>query len=108
MLGRIPSYVPRAAYSAAKHFLNALTASLRAELQTTHPGITVSLVSPGVVATDFGLNARHGGIDSRAIPGSQTAAEVAAVIVDTIVHKRTDVYTRPDGRDLVMAYYTNL
>jgi len=45
---------------------------------------------------------------TRAIPGSQTAAEVAAVIVDTIVHKRTDVYTRPDGRDLVMAYYTNL
>jgi short-subunit dehydrogenase len=108
MLGRIPSFVPRTAYSASKHYLNALTASFRAELQPTHPGIVVSLVSPGVVKTDFGLNATHGGDDSRQIPGGQTAEEVAAVIVDTIEHQRIDVYTRPDGRDMVVQYYVNL
>jgi short-subunit dehydrogenase len=108
MLGRMPSYVPRAAYAAAKHFVNALTASLRAELQTTHPGITVSLVSPGVVHTDFGRNARHGGVDSRAIPGGQSAEDVAAVIADTIETRATDVYTRPDGKELVVNYYSNL
>ncbi len=69
MLGRAPTFVPRAAYSASKHFLNSLTANFRTEVQATHPEIQISLVSPGVVATDFGLNAVHGGVDSRAIPG---------------------------------------
>ena len=84
MLGRMPTFVPRAAYSASKHFLNALTANFRTEIQETHPGIQVSLVSPGVVATDFGLNAMHGGVDSRTIPGGQTAEQVAAVIAGVI------------------------
>ena len=79
MLGRVPTFLPRAAYSASKHFLNALTANFRTEVQATHPGIQVSLVSPGVVATDFGLNAMHGGVDSRSIPGGQTAEQVADV-----------------------------
>src|ERR1044072_4697687 len=60
MLGRVPFAPMRSAYNAAKHALNALTASLRMELMSTHPGIHVSLVSPGVVATDFGLNALGG------------------------------------------------
>src|SRR5579871_4489685 len=76
MLGRMPFFVPRAAYSGAKHFLNALTANFRAEVQETHPGIQISLVSPGVVSTGFGLNARHGGVDSRQLPGAQDAREV--------------------------------
>ena len=57
MLSRVP-YVPwRSAYSAAKHALNALTASLRLELKPEFPGIHVSTVLPGVVATEFGLRA---------------------------------------------------
>jgi NADP-dependent 3-hydroxy acid dehydrogenase YdfG len=60
MLGRVPFALFRSAYNGAKHFLNALTANFREEIRQTHPGIQISLVSPGVVRTDFGLNARHG------------------------------------------------
>jgi len=105
MLGRIPSYVPRAAYSASKHFLNSLTANFRMEIHATHPGIQVSLVSPGVVATDFGLNAVHGGVDSRTIPGGQSAEQVAEVIAGVIESRQADVYTRPDGHEIVARYY---
>jgi short-subunit dehydrogenase len=105
MLGRMPTFVPRAAYSASKHFLNALTANFRTEVHGTHPGIQVSLVSPGVVATEFGLNAMHGGVDSRSIPGGQTAEQVAAVIADVIESRKADVYTRPDGHEIVARYY---
>ena len=94
MLGRTPSALQRSAYSAAKHFLNALTANFRAEVQATHPEIQVSLISPGVVRTEFGLNARHGGIDSRQLPESQSADEVAAVIAAVLADRRPDVYTR--------------
>ncbi len=105
MLGRMPTFLPRAAYSASKHFLNALTANFRTEIQGTHPGIQVSLVSPGVVATDFGLNAMHGGVDSRNIPGGQTSEQVAAVIAGVIESRKADVYTRPDGHEVVARYY---
>ncbi len=105
MLGRIPFALPRAAYTGAKHFLNALTAGFRDELHETHPGITVTLVSPGVVATDFGLNALHGGVDSRQLPQSQPAAEVARVIADAIVSRRTDLYTRSGSHARVLQYY---
>jgi short-subunit dehydrogenase len=105
MLGRIPFAPIRSAYGGAKHFLNSLTANLREEVHATHPGIQISLVSPGVVATDFGLSAKHGGPDSRAFPGAQTAEEVAAVIADVVDSRRADVYTRPDGQQMVAGYY---
>lgn len=105
MLGRIPFAMVRSAYCGAKHFLNALTATFRAEVQQTHPDIQFSLVSPGVVRTEFGLNARHGGPDSRQLPDSQSAEEVAAVIIDVIASRRPDVYTRPGAHDRVVDYY---
>jgi short-subunit dehydrogenase len=105
MLGRMPTFLPRAAYSASKHFLNALTANFRSEIAATHPGIQVSLVSPGVVATEFGLNAVHGGVDSRTIPGGQSAEEVADVIASVIESRKADVYTRPGAREVVAKYY---
>ncbi len=108
MLGRIPFATFRSAYCGAKHFLNALTATLRAELAASDPGITVSLVSPGVVHTDFGLNAVHGGPDSRAIPGGQSAEEVADVLVDVIDTRRTDVYTRAGASERVAAHYADI
>ncbi|HEU4988502.1 MAG TPA: SDR family oxidoreductase [Gemmatimonadaceae bacterium] len=108
MLGRMPMATFRSAYSGAKHFLNALTASFRAELASEYPGIQVSLVSPGVVRTDFGLNARHGGVDSRALPGSQSAEEVAAVIAGVIERPRPDVYTRPGAQAQVREYLDGL
>ncbi len=105
MLGRIPFASIRSAYCAAKHALNALTASLRIDLRGEYPGITVSTVSPGVVATDFGLNALGGGLDSRQMPMVQAVEEVAQVIVDLIEHPRADVYTRSGMRERVVAYY---
>jgi NADP-dependent 3-hydroxy acid dehydrogenase YdfG len=108
MLGRTPFAVIRSAYCGAKHFLNALTATFRAEVQATHPGIQFSLVSPGVVRTDFGLNAMHGGPDSRSFPGSQSAEEVAAVIWQVVETRKPDVYTRPGAMDVVLGYFSGM
>ena len=108
MLGRMPFAVIRSAYSASKHFLNALTANFRAEVQETHPGIQFTLVSPGVVRTEFGLNARHGGPDSRVLPDSQSAEEVAGVIVNAIQTRHPDVYTRVGAHDRVVKYFDGL
>ena len=108
ILGRIPFAIIRSAYNGAKHFLNALTANFRAEVQQTNPGIQFTIVSPGVVRTEFGKNARHGGPDSRELPDSQSAEEVAAVIASAIESRKPDVYTRPGAHDRVVAYFTSL
>jgi NADP-dependent 3-hydroxy acid dehydrogenase YdfG len=105
MLGRVPFAPIRSAYSAAKHALNALTANLRMELGAAYLGIHVTSVHPGVVKTDFGLNALHGGMDSRQLPNAQTAEEVAEVLADVLERPRADVYTRAGARELVAAYY---
>lgn len=108
MLGRVPFAIIRAAYSGTKHYLNSLTANFRTEVQATHPGIQFSIVSPGVVRTDFGLNARHGGPDSRSFPQSQSAEEVAAVIVDVMESREPDVYTRKGAHDQIAAFYASI
>ncbi len=108
MLGRVPFATYRSAYCGAKHFLNALTATLRAELAESDPGICVSLVSPGVVRTDFGLNALHGGPDSRVLPRSQSADEVAEVIAGVIESRAPDVYTQNGAHDRIAGYYASI
>jgi NAD(P)-dependent dehydrogenase (short-subunit alcohol dehydrogenase family) len=105
MLSRVP-YVPwRSAYSAAKHALNALTASLRLELRAEFPDIHVSTVLPAVVATEFGLRALGGGPDSRTLPNAQPVDEVAGVIAELIEHPRAEVYTQPGLRQHVLDYF---
>ena len=108
ILGRHPAPIARSAYNGAKHFLNALTANFRAEVQQTHPGIQVSLVSPGVVATDFGANAMHGGPLSKDLPDPQPPEEVAVVVADVIESRRPDVYTRKGAKAYVDGYLTGL
>ena len=108
MLGRIPFAVYRSAYNGAKHFLDAITANFRMEHAESHPGIVFSLVSPGVVRTDFGLNVMHGGPDSRSLPFSQSAEEVAEVIANVIEFRRNDVYTRAGSRDRIIEYYSTI
>jgi short-subunit dehydrogenase len=103
MLGRIPMAPFRSAYSASKHAMNSLSANLRMELAGT--GIHVTVVHPGIVATEFGLNAKHGGMDSRNFPGAQSAEEVAQVIFDAIEKPRADVYTREGAQQMVVSYY---
>ncbi len=105
MLGRIPYVGLRSAYSAAKHALNALSANMRMELRAQHPECWVTTVMPGVVATDFGNNAMHGGPDSRAFPQAQPVAEVAQLIADAIEQPCAELYTRPAYREGVRDYY---
>lgn len=108
MLGRVPFAVFRSAYNGSKHFLNAITANFRMEHAENYPGIVFSLVSPGVVRTEFGKNAMHGGPDSRELPYSQSAEEAALVIADVIESRREDVYTRAGSRERVVEYYSNV
>jgi NADP-dependent 3-hydroxy acid dehydrogenase YdfG len=108
LLGRIPFAAIRSAYCGAKHFVNGLTACFRAEVQATHPGIQISLVSPGVVYTEFGRSALHGGPESREFPGGQTPQEVAEVIAGVIKSRRPDVYTRAGAKDRVAGFYAAL
>jgi len=108
MLGRLPFATMRSAYNGAKHFLNAITANFRDELRESAPGIEVTLVSPGVVRTDFGLNALHGGMDSRQLPNSQSVDEVAAVIVWAIRTGKPDVYTRVGAKQMVVDWFTRI
>jgi NADP-dependent 3-hydroxy acid dehydrogenase YdfG len=108
MLGRTPMAVIRSAYCGAKHFLNALTATFRAEVEATHPGIQFSLVSPGVVRTDFGLNAMYGGPDSRSFPMSQSAEEVAAVVWQAVETRQPDLYTTKGAKERVLGYLAGL
>ena len=106
MLGRIPFAPIRSAYSAAKAAVNSLMTSLRLELRAGFPNIHVSTVMPGVVATDFGLNALHGGPDSRALPMAQPVDDVATLIADLVEHPRAELYTRPEMREMVARYFS--
>ena len=108
MLGRMPMAPYRSAYNGAKHFLNAITWNVRDELKDAFPGITVSLVSPPVVATEFGTNAKHGGPDSRSLPFPQDVAEVGEVIAWVIETKQTDVYTRPGSKAAITQFFTRV
>jgi NADP-dependent 3-hydroxy acid dehydrogenase YdfG len=106
LLGRVPLAPIRSAYCAAKHAMNSLTASFRLELGDAFPDIHVSAVHPGVVATDFGLSAKHGGVDSRKLPNAQAPEEVAEVIAGLIEKPRADVYTRPGAQQMIVGYYS--
>jgi NAD(P)-dependent dehydrogenase (short-subunit alcohol dehydrogenase family) len=93
-LWRAPLAPVRAAYGAVKAAVNMLTASLRVELKKTHPGVHVTLLLPGVVATEFGVNSMGVGIvDNRKIPGAQPVEEAVKAIVDVIESPKPDVYT---------------
>ena len=108
MLARLPLAPARSAYTGAKFFLNALTVMMRDEIQATHPGIQFSLVSPGIVWTEFGKNAVHGGPDSRAFQNGQEVSEVAAVIAGVVRSRKPDVYTRAGAATQVAEYYARL
>jgi len=109
VLGRVPFVAQRSAYNAAKHALNALTANLRMELRPTHPGIHVSLVMPGVVATDFAANALgQSGPPPAAAAPAQSAEEVAAVIAELIAHPVPEVYTNPAHSEMAARYFQDV
>ena len=104
-LSRAPLAPVRAAYGAVKSAVNMLTASLRVELKVTHPGIHVTLLLPGVVATDFGLNSLGVGIvDNRKLPGAQPVESAAKAIVDVIENPRPEAYTSEHIAGIVARY----
>src|SRR5258705_5261324 len=113
-LGRVPMASPRSAYSAAKAALNSLTANLRVDLQRTHPEIHVSVVMPGLVATDFATHARGstgpvpppGPIGSPMKP--QTAQDVAIVVADLIDRPVAEIYTNPASAALATRYFEDV
>jgi short-subunit dehydrogenase len=97
-LARVPLAPQRSAYSAAKAALNSLTANLRMDLAASHPGITVSVVMPGIVSTAFAQNARGAGEGAAPAnpPGpSQTPQAVAAAIVGLIAAPKGELITNP-------------
>jgi short-subunit dehydrogenase len=105
-LGKAPVAAIRSAYSAAKAMLNSLTANVRMEL-AKYPDIHVTLVLPGLVATDF---ARHavGGTPAGTAPPSamrpQTAEEAAAAIAGAIDRPAGEVYTNPMLHGMAVQY----
>jgi NAD(P)-dependent dehydrogenase (short-subunit alcohol dehydrogenase family) len=106
MLGRVAMAPMRSAYSAAKAAVNSLMMSLRLELRSQFPGIHITTVIPGVVATQFGANALHGGPDSCSLPNAQPVGDVATAIADVIEHPRAELYTRPELLQLATRYYS--
>jgi short-subunit dehydrogenase len=104
-LSKVPGAPVRVAYAAVKAAANMLTASLRVELKATHPGIHVTLLVPGLVATEFGLNSMGVGIvDNRKLPGAQPVEEAAKAIVDVIESPRSEAYTSQTVLDGVARY----
>jgi NADP-dependent 3-hydroxy acid dehydrogenase YdfG len=103
-LSRAPLAAPRGAYGAVKSAVNMLSATLRVELQITHPGIQVTVVIPGVVATDFGRNALGGGADNRRIPGAQSVEDAVRTIVDVIENPKPEIFTHPTIEAMLARY----
>lgn len=110
-LSRVPFVPFRSIYSAAKAALNMLTANLRMDLQAEYPDIHVSLVMPGVVATDFSKNALGGtppAISSGGFMKWQTPEEAASTIVELIKNPQPEVYTNPALAEIVRSYYQDV
>ena len=105
-LSRFPFAPQRSAYSAAKAAVNLLMASLRVELYPQFPDIHCTTVLPGIVATEFGRNALHGGVDNRQLPGAQPVDEVASVIAGVIEKPRAEAYTRAQLLELATRYFS--
>ncbi|MFN2601848.1 MAG: SDR family NAD(P)-dependent oxidoreductase [Gemmatimonadaceae bacterium] len=113
-LARVPLAPYRSAYSAAKAALNSLTANLRMDVHAKYPNIQVSLVMPGVVATDFADNAKTPEAIRPDRPGRtaagavQTADEVAETIAELISHPVPEIYTNPASSELARVYYADV
>jgi NAD(P)-dependent dehydrogenase (short-subunit alcohol dehydrogenase family) len=105
-LARFPFAAMRSAYAASKAAVNLLMGSLRMELRAQFPKIYCTTVMPGVVATDFGKNALHGGADSRSFPGAQPVDEVAQVIANAIEKPVAECYTRSQMLELAAKYFS--
>jgi len=109
LLGRIPMAPIRSAYCASKAAMGSLTETMRMDLAKDFPEVRVTNFYPGVVSTDFGLNALGGGPDSRGFHGSQTPEEIATLMAGVIEQRRAgDVYSRPEFLERFLVYLRRL
>jgi short-subunit dehydrogenase len=109
-LGRVPLAPHRSAYNGAKAALTALTANLRVELRARYPGIHVSLIMPGMVATEFGRNAIGSPPNTPPYSGPhvQSVEAVADVVARTIDNPVAEVYTNPASADMARRYFADV
>lgn len=112
-LGRVPMVSVRSAYSAAKAALISLSASLRMDLQG-YPGIHVSVVMPGAVATDFARHLRGVAPTAPARSGgpapmqAQSAEQVADAIVGLLHHPVPELYTSSANKEVARRYFADV
>jgi short-subunit dehydrogenase len=108
-LGKVPMAPIRSAYCAAKAALGSLTSILRMELARAYPDVHVSLIVPGIVATEFARNARNAPPQFTPPPGatSQSAEEVAAVIAEVIDAPVAERFTNPQQIGIWRGYAEN-
>ncbi len=109
-LGRVPMATHRSAYNAAKHALNALTANLRVDLREKYPDIHVTLVMPGMVATEFGRNALGSPADTPIYSGPyvQKVEDVANIIAGAIDNPVPELYTNPASAGMAQRYFADV
>jgi short-subunit dehydrogenase len=109
-LGRVPMATQRSAYNAAKHALNALTANLRMDLRAKYPDIKVTLIMPGMVATEFGRNALGSPPDTPIYSGPQVqkVEDVADIIARAVENPVPEVYTNPASAGMARKYFEDV
>lgn len=111
-LARVPIAAHRSAYNAAKAALNALTMNLRADVAAK--GVEVSIVMPGLVATEFARNVigTPSATPPQWTPGAamtpQSADEVANAVAELIAHPRAEVYTNSASRGMARRWFEEL
>jgi len=100
------------AYSASKHFLNAMTCALRAEHREAFPNIKFQTFSPGPVITEFMGPA---GIPTDLpwmqdfLRAAQTSEDCAlALLRESIQGKKEEAYSRDEYKKAQVDYFTSL
>ncbi len=102
ILGR--AAVPYSAlYCMTKHALTALADSARLEL--ARDGVSVTVVGPGLTATEFQSNAvsRVGGVAAKSNAAGWSAEKVARLLVAAVERRRREIYFGLPGRALIWA-----
>jgi NADP-dependent 3-hydroxy acid dehydrogenase YdfG len=110
-LARVPLASQRSIYSAVKAAVNSLSANVRMDVQATHPDVHVTVVMPGIVATEFARNAIGAGAPPpppAAAMQPQTADDVAAVIARVVARPVAEAYTNPASPELARRYFDQL
>ena len=100
--GDLPSPV-MGAYAASKHAVKGFVESLRIELQTTAPNVSVTLVKPAGIDTPIGEHAaNHQGGEALIPPPVYAPELVADTILDAAVHPRREITVGGAGRAQVL------